>query len=127
MPWTSATFYINDLSNTTQGKISIYNDNTSLCHAPNDISKMKCSKDEVYALVNQIKAKKIHGNGPKRNGELRKRYLTGPNISRDFRGQELVVILGGRLILGTNKVEVRFWVYFCSIQVFAASPFTSNS
>ena len=33
--------YINDLPKTIQGKISMYADDTSLCHMSNDISKLE--------------------------------------------------------------------------------------
>ena len=42
--------YINDLPKTTQGKVSMYADDTSLFHMSNDISKLESAINEDLEL-----------------------------------------------------------------------------
>ena len=52
MPWTSLLLiYINDLPKTTQGFVSMYADDTSLCHISNDISKLESAINEDLTLL----------------------------------------------------------------------------
>ena len=49
--------YINDQPKTIQGKVSMYADDTSLCHMPNDISKLETAINEDLELLdNWLKA-----------------------------------------------------------------------
>ena len=43
--------YINDLPETTQGKVSMYADDTSLCHMSNDIVKLEYAINEDLELL----------------------------------------------------------------------------
>ena len=52
--------YINDLPTTIQGKVSMYADDTSLCHISNDISKLDSAINEDLELVNNwLKGNKL--------------------------------------------------------------------
>ena len=43
--------YINDLPKTIQGKVSMYADDTSLCHKSNDISKLEFAINKDLELL----------------------------------------------------------------------------
>ena len=45
--------YINDLPKITQGKMSMYADDTSLCHMGNDISKLETAINEDLKLLDK--------------------------------------------------------------------------
>ena len=50
--------YIKDLPNNAQGKVSMYADDTSLCHMSNDISKLESEINEDLELLdNWLKGK----------------------------------------------------------------------
>ena len=55
--------YINDLPKTAQGNVSMYADDTSLCHMPNDISKIESTINEDLELLdNCLKGNKLSLN-----------------------------------------------------------------
>ena len=55
--------YINDLHKTIQGKVSMYTDDTSLCHMSNDISKLEYAINEHLELLdNWLKGHKLSLN-----------------------------------------------------------------
>ena len=52
--------YINHLSKTIQGKVSMYADDTSLCHMSNDISKLEfATNKDLELLDNWLKGNKL--------------------------------------------------------------------
>ena len=55
--------YINDLPKTIQGKVSMYADDTSLCHMSNDISKLESAiNKDLELLDNWLKGNKLSLN-----------------------------------------------------------------
>ena len=55
--------YINDLPNTIRGKVSMYADDTSLCHMSNDIFKLESAINEDLELLdNWLKGNKLSLN-----------------------------------------------------------------
>ena len=63
--------YINDLPKTIQGKVSMYADDTSLCHMCNDISKLESAINEDLELLdNWLKGNKLSLNVAKTKSML---------------------------------------------------------
>ena len=63
--------YINVLPKTTQSKVSMYADDTSLCHMSNDISKLESAIDEDLELLdNWLKGNKLSLNVTKTKSML---------------------------------------------------------
>ena len=63
--------YINDLPKTPQGKVSMYADETSLCHMSNDISKLQSAINEDLELSDDsIKGNKLSLNVAKTKSML---------------------------------------------------------
>jgi len=63
--------YINDLPKTIQGKISMYADDTSLCHMSNDISKLESAINKDLELSdNWLKGNKLSLNVAKTKSML---------------------------------------------------------
>ena len=63
--------YINDLPKTTQGNVSMYADDTSLCHTSNDISKLESATNEDLELLdNWLKGNKLSLNVAKTKSML---------------------------------------------------------
>ena len=63
--------YINDPPKTIQGKVSMYADDTSLCHMPNDISKLETAiNKDLELLDNWLKGNKLSLNVAKTKSML---------------------------------------------------------
>ena len=63
--------YINDLPKTIQGKVSMYADDTSLCHMSNDTSKLEYAINEDLELLdNWLKRNKLSLNVAKMKSML---------------------------------------------------------
>ena len=79
--------YISDLPNTIQGKVSMYPDDTSLCHMSNDISKLESAiNEDLQLLDNWLKGNKLSLKVAKTKSTLiciksRQKFLTVMKIN----------------------------------------------
>ena len=63
--------YINNLPKTIQGKVSMYADDTSLCHMSNDISQLESAiNEDLEPLDNWLKENKLSLNVAKTKSTL---------------------------------------------------------
>ena len=85
--------YINDLPKTTQGKVSMYANDNSLCHISNDFSKLESVTNEDLELVDN--------------------WLKGNNLSLNVAKTKsmLICIKSRRKILNSNDDKLNLLVH----------------